>query len=153
MTSDGWILRLRPRNFAIVPESLARKGKVDLWWQTVPKFWFILLCYISFCITYNMSTAKFEMQQSQINQNFGTVCHTEDCLTFLRWGAKLLGTIAKVRGRSLKIQPSEVIRPPRPRKATVRIKNKCHWIIPFFPLMQKIASVFLCFFFWVSLDF
>ena len=45
-----------------------------------------------------------EGYQSQINQNFGTVCHTEVCLTFLRLGAKISGTIAKFRGRSLKIQ-------------------------------------------------
>ena len=31
---------------------------------------------ISFCITYK-STVKYEIEQSQINQNFGTVCHTE----------------------------------------------------------------------------
>jgi hypothetical protein len=45
-----------------------------------------------------------ERYQSQINQNFGTVCHTEVCLTFLRLAAKLSEMIAKYRGRSLKIQ-------------------------------------------------
>ena len=30
-----------------------------------------------------------ERYQSQINQNFGTVCHTEVCFTFLRLAAKL----------------------------------------------------------------
>ena len=45
-----------------------------------------------------------EKYQSQINQNFGTICHTEVCLTFLRLGAKLSGTIAKFKGCSLKIQ-------------------------------------------------
>ena len=39
---------------------------------------------------------------------------------------------------------SIVIRPQRPRKATVRIRKKCHGIIPFLPYMLKIASVFLC---------
>ena len=29
-----------------------------------------------------------ERYQSQINQNFGTVCHTEACLTFLRLADK-----------------------------------------------------------------
>ena len=45
-----------------------------------------------------------ERYQSQINQNFGTVCHTEVCLTFSRLAAKLSEMIAKFRGRSLKIQ-------------------------------------------------
>ena len=45
-----------------------------------------------------------ERYQSQINQNYGTVCHTEVCLTFSRLGAKFSGTIAKFQGRSLKIQ-------------------------------------------------
>ena len=36
----------------------------------------------------------------QINQNFGTVCHTEVCLTFSRLAAKLSEIIAKFRGRS-----------------------------------------------------
>ena len=45
-----------------------------------------------------------EIEQSQINQNFGAICHTEVYYTFLRLGAKLSGTIAKFQGRSLKIQ-------------------------------------------------
>ena len=45
-----------------------------------------------------------EGYQSQINQNFEIVCHTEVYLTFLRLGAKVSGMIAKFRGRSLKIQ-------------------------------------------------
>ena len=45
-----------------------------------------------------------ERYQSQINQNFGTICHTEVCLTFLRLTAKLSEMITKFRGRSLKIQ-------------------------------------------------
>ena len=45
-----------------------------------------------------------ERHQSQINQNFGTDCHTEICLIFSRLEAKLSGTIAKFRVRSLKIQ-------------------------------------------------
>ena len=72
--------------------SSPQKGKVR---QTVPKFWFIWLCYIAFCITY-MSTVKFEILQSQKNQNFGTVCRTEVYLTFLRWGAKLEIMIFKI---------------------------------------------------------
>jgi hypothetical protein len=45
-----------------------------------------------------------ERYQSQINQNFETICHTEVCLTFSRLAAKLSEMIAKFLGRSLKIQ-------------------------------------------------
>ena len=45
-----------------------------------------------------------ERYQSQINQNFGTVCHTEVCLTFSRLADKLSKMITKFRGRNLKIQ-------------------------------------------------
>ena len=45
-----------------------------------------------------------ERYQSQINQNFGTICHTEVCLTFSRLAAKLSEMIAKFRGRNLKIE-------------------------------------------------
>ena len=45
-----------------------------------------------------------ERYQSQINQNFGTVCHTEVCLTFSRLPAKLSEMITKFWGCSLKIQ-------------------------------------------------
>ena len=44
-------LRLRPRNFAIIPESLAanlEKVRQTTVWQTVPKFWFIWLWYLSY---------------------------------------------------------------------------------------------------------
>ena len=50
-----WILRLRPRNFAIISESLAANLETvrhTSVWQTVPKFWFFWLWYISFCNTY-----------------------------------------------------------------------------------------------------
>ena len=46
-----------------------------------------------------------ERCQSQINQNFGTVCHTEVCLTLSRLAAKLSEIITKFQGHSLKIQP------------------------------------------------
>ena len=61
-----------------------------------------VLIYLSFLLLYVMQKERY---QSQINKNFGTVCHTEVCLTFSRLGAKLSGTIAKLRARSLKIQP------------------------------------------------
>ena len=46
-----------------------------------------------------------ERYQSQINQNFGTICHTEVYLTFSRLAAKLSELITKFQGRSLKVQP------------------------------------------------
>ena len=46
-----------------------------------------------------------ERYQSQINQNFGTICHTEVCLTFSRLAAKLSELSKKFRGHSFKIQP------------------------------------------------
>jgi hypothetical protein len=45
-----------------------------------------------------------ERCQSHINQNFGTVCHTEVCLAFSRLAAKLSEIITKFHGRSLKTQ-------------------------------------------------
>ena len=52
-----------------------------------------------------------ERYQSQINQNFGTICHTEVCLTFSMLAAKLSKMIAKFRGCSLKIQPQMASKP------------------------------------------
>jgi hypothetical protein len=46
----GWILRLRPWNFAIISESLAANLEIvrqTFVWQTVPKFWFICLFHCS----------------------------------------------------------------------------------------------------------
>ena len=43
--------------------------------------------------------------QSQINQNFGTVCYTEVCLTFLKLAAKFSELSKKFQGRSLKVLP------------------------------------------------
>ena len=45
-----------------------------------------------------------ERYQIQMNQNFGTVCHTEVCFTFLRLAAKLSEMMTKFRGWNLKIQ-------------------------------------------------
>ena len=39
--------------------------------------------------SYKLLVIQKERHQSQINQNFGTICHTEVCLTFLRFTAKL----------------------------------------------------------------
>ena len=66
--------------------------------------------------------------------------------------------IAKFRGRSLKIQRPIFIRPQQPRKAHLRIKKKCHGIIPFFSQMLKMVNPknsigFFVPFFWVSLNF
>ena len=46
-----------------------------------------------------------ERYQSEINQNFGTVCHTEVCLTFSRLAAKLSELSKKIQGHSLIIRP------------------------------------------------
>ena len=57
----GWILRLRPWNFVIISESLAaylEKVRQTFVWQTVPKFWFIWLWYLSFCITYKSKSLR-----------------------------------------------------------------------------------------------
>ena len=57
----GWILRLRPWNFAIIAESLAANLEMvrqTCVWQTVPKFWFIWLWYLSFCITYKSKSLR-----------------------------------------------------------------------------------------------
>ena len=45
-----------------------------------------------------------ERYQSQLNQNSGTVCHTEFCLTFSRLAAKLSEMIEKFWGPNIKIQ-------------------------------------------------
>ena len=47
---------------------------------------------------------KVRQTSVQINQNFGTVCHTEDCVTFLRLAAKLSKMITNFWGCNLKIQ-------------------------------------------------
>ena len=66
-------------------------------WQMVPKVWFI--CHF-YCFSKTVSTAK-----RRINQKFGSICHTEVNLTFLRLAAKRPEMIAKFQGRSLKNQP------------------------------------------------
>jgi hypothetical protein len=56
-----WILRLWPQNLAIIPESLAanlEKVRQTSLWQSVPKFWFISLWYLSFCITYKSKSLR-----------------------------------------------------------------------------------------------
>ena len=97
-----WILRLWPRNFVIISESLAanlEKVRQTSVWQTVPRIWFIWLWYLSFCLTY-----KSKSLRNNKNQNFRTVCHTEVCLTFSRLAANLSEMITKFRSRSLRIQ-------------------------------------------------
>ena len=56
-----WILRLQPRNFAIISESLAanlEEVRQTSVWQTVPKFWFSWLWHLSFCITYKSKSLR-----------------------------------------------------------------------------------------------
>ena len=59
---------------------------------------------LSFCITYKSKSLR-KNKKRQINQNFGTVCHTEVCL-FSRLAAKLSEIITKFPGCSLKIPAS-----------------------------------------------
>ena len=102
----GWFLRLQPRNFAIISESLAanlKKVRQTSVWQTVPKLLFICLWYLSFFNTYKSKSLR--NNKRQINQNFGTICHLEFCFTFSRLAAKISEMITKFRGLSLKIQP------------------------------------------------
>ena len=47
---------------------------------------YLILLYF---LLHNLQISVYEIQQSQINQNFGTVCRTEVYLTFSRLGAKL----------------------------------------------------------------
>ena len=97
--NQDWILRLPPQNFAIISKRLAanlEKVRQTSVWQTETKFWSICLFYCS-SKPYSCKYCK--------NQNFGTICHTEVGLTFLRMEAKLSEMIAKFRGHSLKIQP------------------------------------------------
>ena len=56
-----WIWRLEPQNFVIISETLdanLEKVKQASVWQMVPKFWFIWLWYLSFCITYKSKSLK-----------------------------------------------------------------------------------------------
>jgi hypothetical protein len=61
-----WILRLRPRNFVIISESLAanlEKVRQTSVWQTVPKFWFIYLFFVPQRLTL-VSNAKRKISKS-----------------------------------------------------------------------------------------
>ena len=62
----GWILRLRPRNFVIISESLAanlEKVRQTSVWQTVPKFWFICFFIVPQILTL-VSNAKRKISKS-----------------------------------------------------------------------------------------
>ena len=64
-----WVLRLRPWNFVIISESLAanlEKARQTSVWQTVPKFWFIWLWHLSFCITYKSKSLRNNKKDKQI---------------------------------------------------------------------------------------
>ena len=65
--------------------------------------WFEAIFKIFACAEFVFFIAP--QYQSQINHNFGTVCHTEVYLTFSRLAAKLSEMIANFWGCSLKIQP------------------------------------------------
>ena len=104
-TIQCWILRLQLWNFTIISESLAanlEKVRQMSVWQTVPKFWFIWLWYLSFCITYVSLCGTTKKQKIQ---NFGTVCHTEVCITFLRLAAELSELAKKIMKLQPQVQP------------------------------------------------
>ena len=74
---------------------LSWKGKVDPCMTNSSKVLIYLI--LLYFLLHNLQISVYEIQQSQINQNFGTVCRTEVYLTFSRLGAKLSGTNAKFR--------------------------------------------------------
>ena len=81
-------------------EAIEVKGQWRLNFEAVTsKFCNQFLKFFLFALLTRVSKKR------QINQNFGTVCHTEVCLTFSRLTAKLSELITKFRGRNLKIQP------------------------------------------------
>ena len=55
----------------------------------------LILFFVSFLLFLKEEEMQKERYQSQIDQNFGTVCHTEVCLTFLRLAAEL-SELAKI---------------------------------------------------------
>jgi hypothetical protein len=62
-------LRLRSRNFVIISKSLAanlKKVRQTSVWQTVLKFWFVWLWYLSFCITYKSKSLRHNRKDKQI---------------------------------------------------------------------------------------
>ena len=63
-----------------------------------------VLIYLSFLLFLKEEEMQKERYQSQIDQNFGTVCHTEVRPTFSRLVAKFSEMITKFQGCSLKIQ-------------------------------------------------
>ena len=64
----------------------------------------IYLSFLLFLKDFLLQVMQKERYQSQINQNFMTICHAEVCLTFSRLAVKLSEMIAKFWGCSLKIQ-------------------------------------------------
>ena len=109
-----WILRLRPQKF--VPfwklGCQPQKGKADKRFQSSDLFVF-------FIVPQRLGNAKRKI--SQITLNFGTICHTEVCLTFLRLAAKLSEMIANFRGCNLKLQRPIVIRLQQPKNGSAKI--------------------------------
>ena len=91
-SKDNWcgILRLWPWNFVIICERLATKlEKVRQMsvWQTVPKFWFIWLWYLSFCITYKTLVTQVMLQRRPnwtelrlMDSYIQTLCRFQKCM-------------------------------------------------------------------------
>jgi hypothetical protein len=83
--------------------SSPRKGKVDLCMINGSKV-LIYLTLLYFLLHYLQEYSKMWNIAKSNKSELWNRCHTEVYLTFSRWGAKLSETIAKFRGRSLKIQ-------------------------------------------------
>ena len=76
-----------------------------------------------------------EKDQSQINQSFGIICHTEVCLTFSRLAAKLSEMITKFWGRNSKCNikcpltsmASKMVWPKNLKIASNQCKSSKYW--------------------------
>ena len=93
-------MRLQPQNVLANSESLdanVEKVRPTSVHMTNGSKVLIYLTLISFFLHYLQESKR------QINQNFGTACHTEDCLTFSRLVAKLSEMITSFQGPNLNI--------------------------------------------------
>ena len=102
---QGWILRLKPQNFLASSEISTQKTTTGLCMSIGYK----VLIGLSFLLFLKLrlilvSNGK-KKYQSQIFQNFGTICYAVVCLTFLRLTARFLKLSKRFWCCSLKIQP------------------------------------------------
>ena len=120
LTSLGMCLQLLVREF-LQPHYSLDKGLSIYDVTNFLKILVQILIHLSFLLFLKdllLYVMQKEIHLNKINQNFGTICHTEACITFSRLAAKLSGLAKKFRGRSLKIQPQPNI------SLMVRINNR-----------------------------